>query len=224
MEAEAKNYLSVGFDLRPVALGAMSANRSSRMGAARCAPGRRDRSLHGEDDTELGFTAGHAVVGFVDFVQGEFFDHGADAGVLSEAEGVFGVGGRAGSPALDALGAHDELRWGWLDGIRACADHEERAVLGEAVHEGGHGFGTGCGGKDKVGAAEFLKLLGRVGGGAVDINMRAELSGESFAVFSTADGGDLIAELVGELNAEVAEAANSENGCEITGLCAAVAE
>jgi len=34
----------------------------------------------------LGFATSHAVLGFVDFVQGEFFDHGADAGVLGEAE------------------------------------------------------------------------------------------------------------------------------------------
>ena len=49
--------------------------------------------LHGEDDAELGFATGHAVVGIVDFVQGEFFDHGTDAGVLGEAEGVFRVDG-----------------------------------------------------------------------------------------------------------------------------------
>jgi hypothetical protein len=51
-------------------------------------------ALHGEDDAELGFATGHAVVGFVDFVQVEFFDHGAaDAGVLGEAECVFRVDG-----------------------------------------------------------------------------------------------------------------------------------
>ena len=50
-------------------------------------------ALHGEDDAELGFATGHAVPGFVDFVQREFFDHGAAAGVLGEAEGVFRVDG-----------------------------------------------------------------------------------------------------------------------------------
>ena len=50
------------------------------------------RRLHGEDDAELGFAAGHAVVGFVDFFEREFFDHGLDAGVGGEAQGVFGVG------------------------------------------------------------------------------------------------------------------------------------
>ncbi len=62
-------------------------------------------ALHGEDDAELGFAAHHARVGFVDTIEREFFDHGADAGLLGEAQGVFGIGGNAGSPALDAFAA-----------------------------------------------------------------------------------------------------------------------
>ncbi len=36
--------------------------------------------LHCEDDAELGLAAGHAGVGFIDLVEGEFLDHRADAG------------------------------------------------------------------------------------------------------------------------------------------------
>jgi hypothetical protein len=41
--------------------------------------------LHREDDPELCFATGHAVVGFIDFSQRKFFDHRAYAGVLGEA-------------------------------------------------------------------------------------------------------------------------------------------
>jgi len=40
----------------------------------------RIRGLHGEDYAKLGFAAHHVGVGVVDSVEGEFFDHCADAG------------------------------------------------------------------------------------------------------------------------------------------------
>ena len=38
------------------------------------------RRSHGEDDAKLGFATHHAGVGFIHFIEGKFFDHGADAG------------------------------------------------------------------------------------------------------------------------------------------------
>ncbi len=78
---------------------------SSVAGAQRCL---REVGLQGEDDAELGFAAHHAGVGVVHAIEGKFFDHGTDAGEFGEAQGVFGIGGDAGSPALDALAALDD--------------------------------------------------------------------------------------------------------------------
>src|SRR5690349_7131426 len=54
--------------------------------------------------------------------------------------------------------------------------------------------------------------------------MRAEFFCERFAVFAAADGGDAIAEFVGELDAEMAEAADPLNGDQIARGCAAMAQ
>jgi hypothetical protein len=66
-------------------------------------------------------------------------------------------------------------------------------------------------------AAELLEFGSGVGGGAVDIDVSAQLPGERFAVFAARDGGDAISEFVGELNAEMAESTDTEDGDQISG-------
>jgi hypothetical protein len=75
-------------------------------GQARPRVKRRVR-LHRQDNAELSFATEHARVGLIHFVERIFFDHRADAGELGEAEGIFGIGGDAGGPALEALAAED---------------------------------------------------------------------------------------------------------------------
>ena len=184
----------------------------------------RNYVLQGEDDAELGFATGHAGVGFVDFCERELFDHGADAGKFGETQSVFGIGGDAGGPALNGLAAADHEAGLNGERIAAGADDEEFAVGREAGDQFGHGFAAGGGGEDDLSAAEFLKLLDSVPGGAVNVDMRAEFFGERFAVFAAADGGHAIAGLAGELHAEMAEAADSLNGDQVARERAAVAK
>ena len=75
-----------------------------------------------------------------------------------------------------------------------------------------------------VSAAEFLELFGWILGGGVDVNVSAELSGEGALVGSAGDGDRAVAAFGGILHAEVAEAADAENGDGIAGASAAVAE
>jgi hypothetical protein len=125
---------------------------------------------------------------------------------------------------LEACCAEEKFCGLHFQRIRAGADDDHGAVGAEAVDQGGHGFATWCGCQDDLSAAKFLKFAGGVGGGAVNVDVRAEFFGECFAVFATADGDDAVAKFAGKLHAEVAEAADALNGDQISGHSTAVAQ
>jgi hypothetical protein len=71
---------------------------------------------------------------------------------------------------------------------------------------------------------EFLEFGGGVLGLGVDVVPGAELAGERLFVLAAGDADGLEAHLGGILDAEVAEAAEAEDGDDVAGLCAAVAQ
>src|SRR5262249_30336985 len=146
-----------------------------------------------------------------------------NAGEFGEPQSVLGVRGDAGGPSLNAPLAQEKADDRRFNGVGAGTNNQKRSVWSEAVEEGRDGLAAGRGAHDDASAAEFLKFGGGVGGGSVDVDVGAELFGEYFAVFAAADGGDPVTELVGELNAEMAEAANSLDGDQVTWASAAVA-
>ena len=84
---------------------------------------------------------------------------------------------------------------------------------------------VGDGGEDDLRAAELLQLArpGRLGL-AVDVVRRAELPRERFLVLPAGDGDGAEAHLRGVLHAQVAEAADAEDGDDVAGDRAAVAQ
>ena len=180
--------------------------------------------LHGEDDAELGFAAGHARVSFVHFGERELFDHRAYAREFGEPQSVFGIRGDAGSPALNSFATANHEASLNLERVTAGTDDEKFAVGREAGDEIRHGFAARGGCEDDFGAAEFLQFRDGVGRGAVNVNMRAKLFGKRFAVSASADGGDAIAKLAGELHPQMAKAPYALNGDQIARERAAVTQ
>ena len=86
------------------------------------------------------------------------------------------------------------------------------------------GVGTGEGGKDDLGAAQLLQFGRGVLLGAVDVNVRAELLGKRSFVFAARDGHGAIAAFGRVLHAEMAQAADAEDGDGVAGARAAVAQ
>ena len=125
---------------------------------------------------------------------------------------------------MNAAAAIDELQGSNFDGICRSADDHEAAVGAEAVDEFRHGFGAGRSGKNDSGAAKFLEFLGGVGGFVIDVDVGAEFFGEGGIFGAASNSRDFISEFIGELNAEMAKAADAEDGDEITGESAAVAK
>ncbi len=125
---------------------------------------------------------------------------------------------------MNRAAAGDELDWGDFDWVEGGADDHELAVGAESVDELGHGFGAGCGGQDYLCSAEFLEFFGGLGGFAVDVDVGSEFLCEGCVFGAASDGCDLVAELGGELDSEVAEAADALDCDEVGGERAAVAE
>src|SRR5260370_41715197 len=104
------------------------------------------------------------------------------------------------------------------------AQNQQRTSWSEAGEQVGHGLAARGSGEDDLRAAELLQFRSGVDCSAVNVNAGAEFPGERLAFFAAADGGDAIAEFAGELNAEMAEAANSLDSYEIAGQGAAMAQ
>src|SRR5437870_1479772 len=77
---------------------------------------------HGEDGTEAGLAAVHALVGVVDALERERLDAGTDAGRRGERERVLRVLGGAARPPLDRT---------------TCADERQRRDR-QRLEDGGH--------------------------------------------------------------------------------------
>jgi len=166
----------------------------------------------------------HAFVGFSSFFQREFFDQGANASKSGEAHGVFGIGGGARSPTLQAPFAEQKDEGRNFDVARSSADNDHRTVAAESGKEIGHRFRVRRGGEDHFCAAQFLQFRGGVGVFAIDVNVRAEFPGEVAVFGATSNGRNTIAKFVGPLDAEMAEAADALYGDEIAGARPAVAQ
>src|SRR6266566_4886288 len=78
--------------------------------------------------------------------------------------------------------------------------------------------------KPPTSAAQFLQLGCRVSCGAVDINIRSELFGERGVARTAPNRRDSIAELLGELNSQMAKPADSLYGDEVARQRAAMAK
>ena len=100
-------------------------------------------------------------------------------------------------------------------GSSARADDDELSARLEAAKRGRHRIGDGDGREDHLRAAELVQLLGDVGGFGVDVVVRAKLFRQRLLVFAACDGDDLEAHLGRELDAEMAESADPENGDEV---------
>src|SRR5260370_8362454 len=104
------------------------------------------------------------------------------------------------------------------------AQNQQRTSWSEAGEQVGHGLAARGSGEDDLRAAELLQFRSGVDCSAVNVNAGAEFPGERLAFFAAADGGDAIAEFAGELNTEMAEAANSLDRYEIAGPGAVMAQ
>src|ERR1700687_3677419 len=131
---------------------------------------------------------------------------------VSSAKRSVGVGGDAGSPALNGFAPEKQMVGRDLNRVGARAYDYHFASGAEAGDQLGRGLTAGGCGENYLGATELLELLSSVGSGAVDVNAGAEFLGEGLAFFAARDSGDAIAELGGELHAEMSEAADAEDG------------
>jgi hypothetical protein len=80
----------------------------------------------------------------------------------AEREGLLGVGGHTGGPAVNRSPATDELEWRDLDRLGRGTDDEQLAIDGEPVDHGCHRLGAGDRRQDDAGAASGGKVAGDV--------------------------------------------------------------
>ncbi len=113
--------------------------------------------------------------------------------------------------AVDLAVPGQQLQRADGDRLQRDADDDEFAAAAQAVDGGGHRVGVGDGGQDHLGAAERLEGFGDAPGGAVDVVVRAELVRQGFLLRAAGDGDRTEAHGVGELDAQVAEAAHAED-------------
>ena len=127
-------------------------------------------------------------------------------------------------PAFDGTTAADKPESGDVERRGWRAEDHKCAFGGEAALGRAHRRAVGDGGENDFSTAEF----GEFGGGilrlAVNVMHRAKLAGERLLILAARDGDGLEAHFGGVLRAEMAETAEAEDGDEIAGARAAVAQ
>src|SRR5271170_5376326 len=167
-------------------------------------------------DAEARLAAQHVIVGFGYAFEGKGLVHGPDARENTKVKRVFGIDGRARVPAVDGLILQEHLdsihleRWN-------RADHHELSFDGETRENGFHGFGAGDGGKDNLGAAQFLQLRRGILRFIVDVIMGAELAGQGLFVLTARDGSNFAAHFCSELHTEMAKSADADYSDKVAG-------
>ncbi|SPE28870.1 hypothetical protein SBA2_410053 [Acidobacteriia bacterium SbA2] len=175
-------------------------------------PGQRTRLLvnsHRQHDAELCVAAQHARVSLSRFFERIGFNHGAHAGEFGEVQRILRIRRYSRHPPLDASTSNNELYWRDLNGIKCHPHHHQLAVRPQTVDQLRHGFRTwGCRQNDLC-AAQFLQFARSVGRFAIDVHVRSEFLCECGISGSATDRRDFISKLVGELNSQVAQTANT---------------
>ncbi len=115
-------------------------------------------------------------------------------------------------PALDGAAAHQQVDRIDAEFLIGHADNDQLASGPEAVDGGGQGAGIGEGGEDDPGSAQLLQFGGGVLGGAVDVDVSAELVGEGCLVLPAGNCHGAVAAFGGELHAKMTQAADAEDG------------
>src|SRR5437870_8693395 len=165
----------------------------------------------------------HLRVSLLGLFQLEHLDARADAGEDAEGDGLLGIDGAAAGPTSDGLPAQQsECRD--FQRVERRSDDEELAARLQPVDRARDRLAVRRRGQDQVSPSEFLQ---RLRGGyllRIDIFVRAELADELRLVRAARDGDGPEAHARGELDAEVAEAADALDRDGIAGTSAAVAE
>ncbi len=173
--------------------------------------------------TRKRFAAHHVIICLGDLIERIDLVHGPDAGTRAEGERILRVDRCTGIPPFDRTAPHEQRQRRNLHRL-GRADDQERAINGQAPLNGGHGIAAGRRRQDNPGAAQFHELGRGVLCLAVDVDRGAELAGERLLVFATSDSDRVKAHLGGVLNAEVAEAAEPEDGDDVACPRATVAQ
>ncbi|CAK7286332.1 hypothetical protein SGPA1_40592 [Streptomyces misionensis JCM 4497] len=143
----------------------------------------------------------------------------------AEGHGVLHVLRGAGRVAADDPAGHEELGRADVQGRGVGADGDQFPAGGQAVHGGRDGLRVPRGGEDDLGAAQGLQRLGdRGGGGAVDVVVGAELTGEVGLLRPPGDRHGLEAHRDGVLHPEVSEAAEAEHRDQVARPAGAAAQ
>src|SRR6185295_9529111 len=98
------------------------------------------------------------------------------------------------------------------------------AVPSESIDQRRHRLRTGRRRQDYAGASQLLQLRRGIRRSAVNVDARTQLLRERRILRPAPNGGDLVATLLRELDAQMAEPANPLDGHEVTRLRAAVAQ
>ena len=155
----------------------------------------RDR----KHDAESGFAAHHAVIGFGDAFQRKDFIHRTHTvSTLKASVSWESIDVPEYQPLTDRCRHEQEMAKGqrWRR-----AENHQRAVEAQAALHARHGVAAGDRGENDLGAAEFLQFRRRVLRLAVNVMLRAQLSGERFLVFAARNADGFEAHLGGVLHA-----------------------
>ena len=142
----------------------------------------------------------------------------------AEAQRVLRVLGRARGVSDHAGAAGDQRERRDLHGVGGRADDDHPPAGPQAADGGAHRGGCGHRGQDRRGAAEGLQGVGHVGAGGIDVVMGAERPRLLLLVRAAGDRHGLEPHPAGELHAEMAEAADAEDGDEVARTGAALAQ
>src|SRR5712672_1012736 len=113
---------------------------------------------------------------------------------------------------------------GHFDWIYFRSPNPPFAVYAEAANQRRHRFPARRGSKNHACAAKFLQFGCGVSCSAVDISIRTELLGERGVVRPAPHGCNPIAELLCELNSQMAKSADPLDGYEVARQRAAMAQ
>ena len=167
------------------------------------------QALGGEDGAVADLVFLDAGDGGVGVLHGEALSDGLDVVAGGDGEHLAEVAGAADAGAGDAELAADERGAGDLERGWAGAEDDERAFGAEGFDEVMEVLVAGDGGEDEVeGAGEFLDGGGLAG---VDEGVGAEREGFGFLVLGAGEGDDFGTEGAGELDGEMAEAADADD-------------
>src|SRR5438132_2218763 len=186
-------------------------------------PASRERRSGRQHRAEPDAIPDHLRVSLLGLLQLEHLDARADAGEDAEGDGLLRIDGAAARPARDPLPA--EQRQGrYLEWVERRGDDEQLAARLQSFDGAGDRLAVRRRGQDQVCPSELLQAFRGRDLLRIDVLVRAQLPDELRLVRTARDGDGPEAHARGELDGEVAKAADALDRHGIARPGAAVAE